>query len=166
MRRRAGRFPAQERDACCSAESFSASVLPEALLLPEVLADVLWDELPDEEADELWEALLLSEVLCDEEAEELWDVLALPEEELLPEDAVLCELLLSAPFEALLEPDEAVEEDVVPEEAPEELPDDAPEDPVLPDELEDELDELELPEAAGAPATVTSSVLLVTVQSL
>ena len=42
-----------------------------------------------------------------EEAEELWDVLALPEEELLPEDAVLCELLLSAPFEALLEPDEA-----------------------------------------------------------
>ena len=53
MRRRAGRFPAQERDACCSAESFSASVLPEALLLPEVLADVLWDELPDEEADEL-----------------------------------------------------------------------------------------------------------------
>ena len=140
MRRRAGRFPAQERDACCSAESFSASVLPEALLL--------------------------SEVLCDEEAEELWDVLALPEEELLPEDAVLCELLLSAPFEALLEPDEAVEEDVVPEEAPEELPDDAPEDPVLPDELEDELDELELPEAAGAPATVTSSVLLVTVQSL
>lgn len=148
MRRRAGRFPAQERDACCSAESFSASVLPEALLLPEVLADVLWDELPDEEA------------------EELWDVLALPEEELLPENAVLCELLLSAPFEALLEPDEAVEEDVVPEEAPEELPDDAPEDPVLPDELEDELDELELPEAAGAPATVTSSVLLVTVQSL
>lgn len=105
-------------------------------------------------------------MLCDEEAEELWDVLALPEEELLPEDAVLCELLLSAPFEALLEPDEAVEEDVVPEEAPEELPDDAPEDPVLPDELEDELDELELPEAAGAPATVTSSVLLVTVQSL
>ena len=102
-------------------------------------------------------------MLCDEEAEELWDVLALPEEELLPEDAVLCELLLSAPFEALLEPDEAVEEDVVPEEAPEELPDDAPEDPVLPDELEDEL---ELPEAAGAPATVTSSVLLVTVQSL
>jgi len=99
-------------------------------------------------------------VLCDEEAEELWDVLALPEEELLPEDAVLCELLLSAPFEALLEPDEAVEEDVVPEEAPEELPDDAP------DELEDELDELELPEAAGAPATITSSVLLVTVQSL
>ena len=83
-------------------------------------------------------------------------MLALPEEELLPEDAVLCELLLSAPFEALLEPDEAVEEDVVPEEAPEELPDDAPEDPVLPDELEDELDELELPEAAGAPATVTS----------
>ena len=148
MRRRAGRFPAQERDACCSAESFSASVLPEALLLPEVLADMLWDELPDEEA------------------EELWDVLALPEEELLPEDAVLCELLLSAPFEALLEPDEAVEEDVVPEEAPEELPDDAPEDPVLPDELEDELDELELPEAAGAPATITSSVLLVTVQSL
>ena len=53
MRRRAGRFPAQERDACCSAESFSASVLPEALLLPEVLADVLWDELCDEEADEL-----------------------------------------------------------------------------------------------------------------
>ena len=53
MRRRAGRFPAQERDACCSAETFSASVLPEALLLPEVLADVLWDELPDEEADEL-----------------------------------------------------------------------------------------------------------------
>lgn len=105
-------------------------------------------------------------MLCDEEAEELWDVLALPEEELLPEDAVLCELLLSAPFEALLEPDEAVEEDVVPEEAPEELPDDAPEDPVLPDELEDELDELELPEAAGAPATATSSVLLVTVQSL
>ena len=117
-------------------------------------------------------------MLCDEEAEELWDVLALPEEELLPEDAVLCELLLSAPFEALLEPDEAVEEDVVPEEAPEELPDDAPEDPVLPDELleelpdvlpdelEDELDELELPEAAGAPATITSSVLLVTVQSL
>ena len=103
-------------------------------------------------------------MLCDEEAEELWDVLALPEEELLPEDAVLCELLLSAPFEALLEPDEAVEEDVVPEEAPEELPDDAPEDPVLPDELEDELDELELPEAA--PATITSSVLLVTVQSL
>ena len=102
MRRRAGRFPAQERDACCSAESFSASVLPEALLLPEVLADMLWDELPDEEA------------------EELWDVLALPEEELLPEDAVLCELLLSAPFEALLEPDEAVEEDVVQEEAPEE----------------------------------------------
>ena len=90
----------------------------------------------------------------------------IPEEELLPEDAVLCELLLSAPFEALLEPDEAVEEDVVPEEAPEELPDDAPEDPVLPDEPEDELDELELPEAAGAPATVTSSVLLVTVQSL
>ena len=120
----------------------------------------------DEEAEELWEALLLSEVLCDEEAEELWDVLALPEEELLPEDAVPCELLLSAPFEALLEPDEAVEEDVVPEEAPEELPDDAPEDPVLPDELEDELDELELPEAAGAPATITSSVLLVTVQSL
>ena len=53
MRRRAERFPAQERDACCAAESFSASVLPEALLLPEVLADVLWDELPDEEADEL-----------------------------------------------------------------------------------------------------------------
>ena len=73
-------------------------------------------------------------MLCDEEAEELWDVLALPEEELLPEDAVLCELLLSAPFE-------------------------------LEDEL-DELDELELPEAAGAPATITSSVLLVTVQSL
>ena len=44
----------------------------------------------DEEAEELWEALLLSEVLCDEEAEELWDVLALPEEELLPENAVLC----------------------------------------------------------------------------
>ena len=40
---------------------------------------------------------------------------------------------------------------------------------MLPDELEDELDELdelELPEAAGAPATITSSVLLVTVQSL
>ena len=108
-------------------------------------------------------------------------MLALPEEELLPEDALLCELLLSAPFEALLEPDEAVEEDVVPEEAPEELPDDAPEDPVLPDELEDELDELELPEAGlssledalelldeldGAPLTESSSLLLVTVQSL
>ena len=38
-------------------------------------------------------------------------MLALPEEELLPENAVLCELLLSAPFEALLEPDEAVEEE-------------------------------------------------------
>lgn len=80
------------------------------------------------------------------------------------------ELVLSAPLELLTDSfsDEEEEPDVLPEEAPEEVLEE-PDEAVLPDEEEPELPEelLEEPEeAAGAPGTVISSVLLVTVLPL
>ena len=70
--------------------------------------------------------------------------------------------MLSAPLELLTDSfsdeEEEEEPDVLPEEAPEEAPEEVLEEPdeaVLPDE-----------EAAGAPGTVISSVLLVTVLPL
>lgn len=74
--------------------------------------------------------------------------------------------MLSAPLELLTDSfsDEEEEPDVLPEEAPEEVLEE-PDEAVLPDEEEPEL--LEEPEeAAGAPGTVISSVLLVTVLPL
>ena len=80
--------------------------------------------------------------------------------------------MLSAPLELLTDSfsdEEEVEApDVLPEEAPEEVLEE-PDEAVLPDEEEPELPEelLEEPEeAAGAPGTVISSVLLVTVLPL
>lgn len=74
--------------------------------------------------------------------------------------------MLSAPLELLTDSFSDVEEeeepDVLPEEAPEEVleePDE--EEPELPEELLEEPEE-----AAGAPGTVISSVLLVTVLPL
>lgn len=76
------------------------------------------------------------------------------------------ELVLSAPLELLTDSfsdeEEEEEPDVLPEEAPEEVleePDEA--EPELPEELLEEPEE-----AAGAPGTVISSVLLVTVLPL
>ena len=74
--------------------------------------------------------------------------------------------MLSAPLELLTDSfsdeEEEKEPDVLPEEAPEEVleePDEA--EPELPEELLEEPEE-----AAGAPGTVISSVLLVTVLPL
>lgn len=82
------------------------------------------------------------------------------------------ELVLSAPLELLTDSfsdeEEEEEPDVLPEEAPEEVLEE-PDEAVLLDEEEPELPEelLEEPEeAAGAPGTVISSVLLVTVLPL
>lgn len=77
------------------------------------------------------------------------------------------ELVLSAPLELLTDSfsdEEEEEPDVLPEEAPEEVLEE-PDEAVLPDEEEPELPE-EPEEAAGAPGTVISSVLLVTVLPL
>ena len=83
--------------------------------------------------------------------------------------------MLSVPLEELLtdsfSEEEEEEPDVLPEEAPEEVLEE-PDEAVLPEEElpEVELLELELPEEleepAGAPGTVISSVLLVTVLPL
>lgn len=78
--------------------------------------------------------------------------------------------MLSAPLELLTDSfsdeEEEEEPDVLPEEAPEEVLEE-PDEAVLPDEEEPELpDEEEPEEAAGAPGTVISSVLLVTVLPL
>lgn len=77
------------------------------------------------------------------------------------------ELVLSAPLELLTDSfsdeEEEEEPDVLPEEAPEEVLEE-PDEAVLPDE--EELLPEEPEEAAGAPGTVISSVLLVTVLPL
>ena len=164
-----------------AASSLVASRLAEASALDAAGSSALEEALPDD-AEPLWLA-------ASEEAELLWldepDAAALLCEELvlselllwelLPEAAVLWELLEAAEDAVPLDEEDAgfsspeelllcaVEEDVLPDvleevlvlPEPEELPELAPE------ELE-ELDEL----LDAAPLTVTSTLLLVTVQSL